>query len=226
MEIIKLSNLAEQTQNVISILNRFNKESYLLLLSGGHSPNGLYKYLSHSFNYTFPSDVALTDERWQRQKYHENSNELMIKNTGFLGRVEWEKANWHPILTEKTTPTEEATGYSSEIGTLFQKYGKNVVAILGMSTDGHIVGVLPDTEGVTSAENVIYYASDDEYEDRITTTLSCVKNSFSTIILLLDNKGKLETFESIMSQQSAVAKYPILLLKELPDVTVLGIDQA
>lgn len=225
MEILKLTNLAEQTQGVISILGKYESKSYLLLLSGGQSPNGLYKYLSHSFNYSFPADVALTDERWRRQKFHSDSNELMIKNTGFLGRVEWEKSNWNPILSEKTTPTDEATRYSLVMESLFSKYGKNSVAIIGMGLDGHILGVLPDTEGVNSTETVIYYESEDQYEDRITMTLSCLKNNFSTIILLLPSKSKLTAFESILNNETDESKYPVLALKNMADVTVLAVEQ-
>lgn len=225
MDIVKVSNIAEQTQNVIGVLNKFNKENYLLMLSGGQPPNGLYKYLSHSFNYTFPSDMALTDEMWQRQKFHKDSNELIIKNTGLLGRVEWEKTNWHPILTEMTTPKEEALRYDAELRSLFLKYGKNTAAILSMGVDGHIAGVLPYSNAISSQDLALYYEGDDEYGVHITTTLKCIQDNFHTVILLIDNRDKFELFEKIINQEADTAKYPVLVLKTCSDVTVLAIDQ-
>lgn len=221
MKIVELDTPSEHIERVISMLSDIGSKEYLLMLSGGNSPKQLYNHMSFSFTYPFPMDVGMVDERWGEFSQHSRSNELIIKNTGLMGRIRWEQSNFHSILSPKPTyPDDEAASYELELLKLFDIYKDKVVAVLGMGVDGHIAGILPESPAVESEKNVAAYDSDDEFKQRITVTIKCIMESFSKIILLLDTEEKCGVFNKIMRFESSVNKHPVLSLKNLKDVTV------
>ncbi len=221
MNVVNLSSRSEHIQRVIDIINSYEDENYLLMLSGGKSPKELYNHLSFSFNYPFPKDIAMVDERWGNYSQHQNSNELIIKNCGLLGRTRWAKSNFHPVLGMKPiNPKVEAGGYESELINLFEVYEKKVFAILGMGLDGHIAGILPNSAGVESDKIFIAYESHDEYQHRLTVTLKCLIENFSRSVLLVNGDEKCGVFNRIMQFEKDVSKFPVLMLKNLPNVEV------
>ena len=222
MEIINLNSELEHIQKVVEILSEQPDSNYLLLLSGGKSPTNLFKHMSFSFGYPFPKDIAMVDERWGPEKFHASSNENLLRETGLLGRLRWEKSTFHPILSENpSTAKVEAGAYENDLAQLLANYRGRTVAFLGMGLDGHIAGILPDSEPLESNDLVMAYEAEDQYKDRITVTASCMLENFSKTILILDGDEKCGTFSKIMEFESDASEYPVLILKNLQDLTVL-----
>jgi 6-phosphogluconolactonase/glucosamine-6-phosphate isomerase/deaminase len=191
------------------------------MLSGGKPMVELYNHLSFSFNYPFPKDVGLVDELWGNYSQHENSNELVIKNTGLMGRIKWAKSNFHPILSPKPSdPFVEANAYQKELLQLFELYEERVLAILNMGLDGRIAGILPDSPPADSDKTFIAYESGDKYQYRLTTTYSSLVEHFSKVILLVDGDEKCGVFNRIVQFESDARKFPVLFLKNLSNVDV------
>lgn len=221
MKITELKTPSEHVGKVINILSGMGNKEYFLLLSGGNSPKQLYNHMSFSFSYHFPIDVGMVDERWGESSKHSDSNELMIKNSGLMGRMKWEQSNFHPILSPKPLyPQEEANAYELELLKLFEIYQGRTVAILGMGVDGHIAGVLPHSPAIDSDKYVLAYDSDDQYKKRITMTIKCIMERLSKIVLLLDTEEKCGVFQKAMKMESDIHKYPVTALKNLKDVHV------
>ncbi|MFC1722316.1 6-phosphogluconolactonase [Patescibacteria group bacterium] len=222
MNITNLSTPEEHVNKAIDILSTMPSSDYLLMLSGGSTPISLYNHLSFSFNFPFPKDIALIDERWGNFSQHENSNELVVKSTGLLGRIRWEKSGFHPILSLKpTTPAAEAAAYEKELEQLFEVYRGKVVAIMGMGENGHIAGILPNSEGMDTNKLFVSYESGDKYGTRLTSTAMAILEHFSKIILLLNNEEKYGVFQRLMEFESDARKYPALILRDVPNLEVL-----
>ena len=221
MKVVELNSPSEHIERVINILSDMGGKDYLLVLSVEVATKQLYYHLSFSFVYPFPLDVVLTDERWGEFSQHSDSVELIIKNTGLMGRIRWEKSNFHPILSPKPTyPKVEAGGYELELLKLFEAYQNKVVAVMSMGVDGSIAGILPECGAVKSEKYVIAYDSDDQYKQRITVTVKCITENFSRTVLLVDTDEKCGVFNKIMKFESNMDKYPVLALKNLKDTTV------
>jgi len=220
MEIINLKTNTEHIQRVVDILISMGSPDYLLMVSGGRTPAQLYKHLSISFNYPFPKDIAFTDERWGEKKEHAYSNELAIQGTGFFGRARWEKSKIHSVLSEyPSNPRVEASGYGEELSSLFLNYHNRVVAIMTMGADGRTAGILPNSQAIEASQNVIAYTSDEHFRARITVTAKCIMESLHNIILLVNTEEKCAMFDRIMSRETDMNKFPILVYKSHPNVT-------
>jgi|GEM_PF-7076168 len=222
MKTVELSTPLEHVDRIVNLLADLKGRDYLLFLSGGSPVKQLYNRLSFSFEYTFPLDVALTDEKWGEFSQHSDSNELMIKNSGLMGRVRWEKANFHPILSPKPTyPKDEAAAYELEMLKLFDAYRGRVVGILSMGLDGSIAGILPGSEAAESEKYVVSYDTEESFGQRISVTEKCLMDNFSKIILLVDTDEKCGLLSRLMKFERDVIKYPVLTLKHVKDATAL-----
>jgi 6-phosphogluconolactonase/glucosamine-6-phosphate isomerase/deaminase len=221
MNVHELNNSSEHIQKTIEILSEQEDEGYLLLLSGGKTPVELYNHMSFSFNYPFPKDICLVDERWGNYTQHQHSNELVIKNTGLMGRIRWAKSNFHPVLGVKpTNPRVEADAYEKELLQLFELYQGRVLAILGMGLDGHIAGILPESEPIETNRFFVAYESGDEYKHRLTITYNCMVEYISRLIVLVNGDEKCGIFNRIMNFEKDAREFPVLILKNLPNVDV------
>lgn len=226
MKIINVQDQEEQSQIFIDFLKDFQGKPYLMMLSGGKSPRFLYKRLAKERDFPFPKDIALSDERWDIDVFHKNSNALMIKNTGLIKRAESENCNWHPILTGIETPDAEAARYEHVLKNLFAKYKENVVTIMGIGMDLHTSGVLPGSVGVYAGNLVVSYESKDLYKSRITTTLSFIENYLKNVFIFLNGKTKCDRFNDVIHNSGAKdVDYPALVYKEMDKVNILCIYQ-
>ena len=105
----------------------------VLFLSGGSTPKFLYQTLAKEKKLKVGA-VAMVDERFG-SPFHQNSNEKMINDTGFLSYIESENISFYGILKDRLLE-ETAKDYDKVVQTLFKKFQKRV-AILGIGEDGH-----------------------------------------------------------------------------------------
>ncbi len=110
-----------------------------LYLSGG-SLKILYEQLAKEEKVT-PGAVGLVDERYG-EKFHLNSNEVMIKHTGFLRYLQVLDIPFYPIL-QGVGREETAEAYDNRVRELNSTFPKSV-AILGIGPDGHTSSVAPN----------------------------------------------------------------------------------
>lgn len=135
-----------------------------LYLSGGRTPKELYGELAREEKIT-PGIVGLVDERYG-VPFHENSNELMLRESGILRYFQMRDIPFVPILSSRHSGEERnddsriemnrswisqddkkrailTEQYDQKLRELFATYQKHI-AILGIGTDGHTAGIPAD----------------------------------------------------------------------------------
>ena len=126
-----------------TILEKHLHNNSVLYLSGGKTPKEFYAELAEEEQIT-PGAVALIDERYG-PKWHENSNELMIKNSGLLRYFDMRGIPTHLILQNEER-IKTAEDYDQKIRSLNVQYQKHI-GILGIGVDGHTAGIARDHDG-------------------------------------------------------------------------------
>ncbi|MEH6559174.1 MAG: 6-phosphogluconolactonase [Oceanicoccus sp.] len=125
-----------------------HRESVSMLVSGGSSPELLYRQLSSVELDWKKIQVALVDERWVGAD-HDGSNELFIAKNLLLNRAA--DATFIPMKME------------AETAVLGQKYCEQFyrqlprpfdLVILGMGLDGHTASLFPHARGLDKALDV------------------------------------------------------------------------
>ena len=109
----------------------------VLYLSGG-SVKGLYEKLTKEEK-LHPGAVGIIDERFG-EKFHQNSNEKMIRETGLLRYLEILDIPFYPVLQPDKSREEAAQDYDEKVRSLHATFQKSI-GILGIGPDGHTAGM-------------------------------------------------------------------------------------
>lgn len=119
----------------------------VLFLSGGSTPKTIYGQFAREALLA-PGAAAMVDERFG-EPFHGLSNQLMIRDTGFLDYLERRHIQFYPILTGKKDRVTSAWEYDGAVRYLFRYFPKKV-AILGIGEDGHTAGIPPNRPDFTN----------------------------------------------------------------------------
>jgi 6-phosphogluconolactonase/glucosamine-6-phosphate isomerase/deaminase len=201
-----------------NLVNNWDLNNYLLVASGGETPKLLYEHLAEAKDTIRPESIMLSDERWERKKQHEDSNELMLKNTGLLER--YNSTNYHEVITGEETAKKEALRYNKVVTKLFKQYQNNHIALFGMGGDGHIAGIKAKSEATVSQKNVVFYNSKYEYRVRITITEYFIEKYIKNALLILQGKEKEQAFEEHIHNPNS----PVSVLEKVENMEVGIID--
>jgi len=194
-----------------------------LLLSGGSTPGPIYEMLS---TLTLPwqnVDVGLVDERWVDET-DKGSNAALIRRTLLQSKAK--PAHFIPMKTSDRTSQDGQVSVETNYRTLI---GADSLAIIGMGTDGHVCSWFPKSEGLDAAvdptnKNVVQAITADksavtgDYLERMTLTLSALKQCKS-VVLLMNGEEKREVLETAMNKPDA--DLPICHLLTLENLTIL-----
>ena len=111
----------------------------VLYLSGGNTPRDLYQNLANDKKLSTGA-LAIIDERYG-QRFHNNSNEKMIEDSGLLAYTNSLQVPFYPILQNPQKDLDEtAKNYDMTVSYLFAGFPKSV-GILGIGSDGHTAGI-------------------------------------------------------------------------------------
>lgn len=168
-------------------------------VSGGRTPKDLYISLAKEEE-IIPGSVALVDERYGKP-FHEESNELMLRETGFLRYLQMRDIPFNPILHGKSRDTT-ATDYDGKLRELFSRYQKHI-AILGVGMDGHTAGIPADPsvweefriKGRSQTEMAVDFDDHGKfYNERVTMSFLALSMMDVLIVLVFgqDKKRPLE----------------------------------
>ncbi|MDO8686880.1 MAG: 6-phosphogluconolactonase, partial [Candidatus Berkelbacteria bacterium] len=123
---------------VLNLLHDLVDRKTALFLSGGSTPKDLYAKIAKDKK-LIPGAVAMVDERYGK-RFHKDSNELMIKNTGLISYFEKNNIRFYSILQKDTKREDTALQYDETVSFLLSHFPKSV-AILGIGVDGHTAGL-------------------------------------------------------------------------------------
>lgn len=129
----------EGIELVNKLLSSIVDTQTVLYLSGGKTPKELYSILATEEK-IIPGAVGMIDERFARGKFHQESNELMIQESGLLRYLQMRDIPFYPILKNGLDRKNTALQYDQDIRKLHSIFPKSV-GILGIGLDGHTAGL-------------------------------------------------------------------------------------
>lgn len=185
------------------ILYQSSNKKTVLFLSGGKTPKNLYEQLAREKKLKIGA-VGMVDERYGK-KYHENSNEFMVKESGFLQYLESKAVPFFPILKEGLDRKETAKKYEESVRFLLSEFSQSI-AILGMGSDGHTAGIPSriNDEQLTMNNSSLATEFDDfpsPQRERITLTFEGL-SKIDFLILMVFGEDKKEALEKMMQEGS------------------------
>jgi 6-phosphogluconolactonase/glucosamine-6-phosphate isomerase/deaminase len=154
--------------------------------------------------------VGLADERYG-QPGHKDSNWQKLLESGFG----LEGASLMPVLNGQP-PEVTAKQYGKQLDRALEAAGYSL-ALLGMGSDGHTAGIMPDSPAIAARSSVITY----KYRDfqRVTLTVRALSR-LSEVILHAVGKDKQAALKDLGSKSLSVQVQPAQLIKRIPRWTV------
>lgn len=203
-------------------------ERTALFLSGGSTPKSLYQKLAKEEKLKVGA-VAMVDERFG-PPFHQNSNEKMIRETGFLSYLEEKKIPFYSILRfhPKGVASDIAGDYNKAVHDLFKKFQKRV-AILGIGEDGHTAGLPAGKSQISNFKSQMLVTRIEnfpgEFKKRVTLTFRAL-SKMDLLILLVFGKEKKKALEFLFSK-GPISDVPARFFKtpKISQKTLLITDQ-
>jgi 6-phosphogluconolactonase/glucosamine-6-phosphate isomerase/deaminase len=231
MNVCTVKNSAEGIDAAAAIMNAVTDSMTALYLSGGSTPKPLYETFAREEKIK-PGIVGLIDERYS-DPLHENSNEKMIMQTGFIRYLSILDIQYYSML--RSLPLEKTAHRYDELyrslGTVYRKS----IGVLGIGTDGHTAGIAPERQDfhnrLFDKENVyemVSWLDDDQgpYKKRITMTfLGLTMLDFLMVLVFGDEK---KTALNKMFEPGSESEVParFYLRKAIAPKTLLITDQS
>lgn len=198
IDIIKCMDKNEASQKALEIILSDIDQDTLLLLSGGTSPDLLYRLIAQDRTLK-PGAVALIDERFGFPM-HDNSNEKMIAETGLVEYLNKERIPFYRILGRNTL-TAAQEYYEQIISDLFKKFSKKV-AIMGLGADGHTAGIKPSLKYDHSKLVISYDDAGGLFGQRVTLTFEAL-NKINEFIILAFGENKRWAIEKMLERPNS-----------------------
>src|SRR5688572_7396365 len=101
---VTVSDSSQGIELAKKILYTIVSRNSVLYLSGGRTPQEMYKELAKEEK-IHPGAVALVDERYGKP-FHENSNELLLRDSGFLRYLQMKDIPFFNILKNESRGEE------------------------------------------------------------------------------------------------------------------------
>lgn len=201
-----------------------------LYLSGG-SMRSLYEVLAKEET-IIPGAVGLIDERFG-PPMHANSNEKMIKESGFLRYLQMLDIPFYSVLQSKKDREEAADAYDEKVRSLQSTFQKQI-GLIGIGPDGHISSVIPNRKDFHNPwfdperQHLLVSEFDDpnsKYKERVGMTFLGLSMLDSVIILAFGEQKK-EALD-LLFETGKEEDLPARFFKrpEIADKTVLITDQ-
>lgn len=187
------------------------KKPFTIALSGGTTPELLFRLLAEKFAKTIPWNYVhffWGDERCVPPGDRESN--YGMTNKALLSHIEIFPGNIHRIEGE-ADPETEATRYSEEISHFTSS--RNGIAsfnliILGLGEDGHTASIFPGHLDLFDSEKTCVVASHPlSGQKRITITGRIINNAES-IVFLVTGEKKAPVVEKLFKKDPDALNYP------------------
>jgi len=208
---------AEFTNNLVKLVETtlIDKDDFNIMLSGGRTPNFIYKYLVSNYEKSLNWESIhffWGDERCVPSDYPDSNFGEASKN--FLNKINIPLKNIHPIVGE-SHPYLEADRYSTLIHKHFNVHNSIPsfdLVILGLGTNGHIASLFPDQLDIFYSNRLFEVTSHpDTAQQRITVTGKIINNA-ANIFFLVAGKNKAQVVKKILNKETNADKLPASLV--------------
>lgn len=224
---MKIVQSADPTQGIEAMATRISDalsagRKVLWLVCGGSNITVAAKALERIRTRCVPEaipnlTIGLTDERYGAVGHKDSNWQQFVEMN-----VNLHKVNLVPVLIGKSleaTVDEYEAQLMSTINAVHANHGI-VVAMFGIGADGHISGILPNTESAESERFVVGYKAGPYI--RITTTFNAIQKIDTAYAFVFS--GGSTTKESMMKQlihgEVDLEDQPAQILKKLPEANL------
>lgn len=146
--VVTVESVNEGLQLGKDLLYQVVDKKTALFLSGGRTPKDLYTTLAKEEKLHVGA-VGMIDERFGK-KWHEQSNETMMRDAGLLRYLQHRDIPFYPILQNDELRREETADlYDQKVREIFATFHKNI-GILGIGLDGHTAGIAGNRQDFTN----------------------------------------------------------------------------
>lgn len=203
-------NFAEKMASMIARSSK-NAEPFTIVLSGGTTPELLFKVLSENFAESVPWKFVhffWGDERCVPPD-NDESNYGMAQRK-FLSRIEIPSGNIHRIRGEDD-PENEAARYSIEILSSVRNRDRLPLfdlVILGLGEDGHTASIFPGHSELFDSDKICEVALHPVTGQKRITLTGRVINNADNVTFLVTGKTKAEIVENMFKKDSSVINFP------------------
>ena len=220
IKIVKVENRDEGNSKAYEILKDIVDSQTLLALSGGTSPDYHRMIVD-------PGDVVLgvicvVDERYGLP-YHENSNELLLKNSGINDYADVKGIEYHRILERKDF-YETARDYNQLMSELLVRFPQKI-GVMGIGSNLHTAGIFPHSKAVATNSLAVAETVEDEFPQRITMTLRAL-GEFQHFVILAFGSAKQNALKKMLDEkENDMQKYPAIFYRKSFAKSYLITDQ-
>lgn len=204
----------------IALRNRF-----VLCLSGGNTPQKLYKLLATEL-YRTQIDWQKTFVFWGDERCvpaTDSRNNAYMAKTTLLNKVDIPSANIYAIESE-LAPDNAAHAYELKLYDFFKNSSPRFdLILLGLGEDGHTASLLPNTPALNETHRLateVYHEQQKTF--RVTLTLPAI-NAGRIIVFFISGSGKAAILKTLI-QHSGTDTIPAQLVQPVSGQVLIYTD--
>jgi len=209
IDAVKVNGRQEGQDKAHNILKSLVDKKTLLALSGGMSID--YKTMLVDPADVVPGAICVVDERYDKP-FHENSNELLMKNAGVFDFADEKRIESHKVLMGEEF-LEMARSYERDIEKLFSRF-KTKIGVMGVGDNLHTAGIFPYSVALKSPNFVEAEEINNKFPLRITITLRAL-GEFTNFVIMMFGETKREAVRIMLDEQeNDMQKYPAVFYRK------------
>ena len=188
---------------------------FVICLSGGNTPNGLYTLLSiEHFRNLVPwknTFVFWSDERCVPAD--DVRNNAYMATSVFLSKIDLPSSNIFPVPVN-LPPADAARKYEETLKTFFGKEDPRFdLILLGLGDNGHTASLFPGTEVLREKSHWVKEVFVEELQMYRITMTSLLINKAHCVFFLVTGEEKSCILEKVLTTPNQPEKYPVQLIR-------------
>lgn len=211
---------------------------FLVALSGGSTPRGLYELLgSETWRNRIKWDAVhlfWSDERAVAPR--DKDSNYGMAHEALMAHISIPAANVHRMKAERASESDAAArraaeDYAREMRGVFKLSDTQVprfdLILLGMGADGHTASLFPGTRAVNEQAKLVAGVYVEKLNSTRLTLTFPVINHAARVLFLVTGADKAACLQEVLhSESNASTKYPVQLVKPLNGKLTWLIDSA
>lgn len=228
-----ISDVAEKAaQTFVGIASHFlaKKDRFNIALSGGSTPEPLYRLLS-SERFNSRIDWSRVNLFWGDERCvppTDDASNYLMATRSLISRINIPFKNIHRIKGE--LGDDAADEYETSLVSYFALdkggFPHFDLILLGMGEDGHTASIFPETPAVNATGKIVTAVHVEKLEStRITLTPPTI-NSASNIIVLVSGEDKADTVSRVLEGDYEPDELPLQILRRAKGNVLFFLDEA
>jgi 6-phosphogluconolactonase/glucosamine-6-phosphate isomerase/deaminase len=218
MQFIKVTDQVEASTILIDEVTKATdkNQKVLWLVSGGSN----IEIFAAAFNKLSQLQkdkltIMLSDERFGDVD-HPDSNYFKLKNAG----VDFTTVNSIPVLTSSVKDFDSTVmKYNDHLEETLNE-SDFVIAQIGIGTDGHTLGILPNSSAVNNDKEYVFGYTGPDFQ-RITMTFFALRKVNKTLVFCL-GIDKSEALINLRDKDLSLEEEPAQIFKDLNEVYIIN----